>query len=70
MRRRSLLVALALGLALWGADIGAQQPVDRIGVLTSNEPVPDSKKAWIEGLRERGWVDCPRLTRASAPLSC
>src|ERR1700687_770159 len=57
MRRRCVFAALALGFALWGADAGAQERVHRIGVLLSSELSAAVNNAWLEGLRERGYVD-------------
>jgi putative ABC transport system substrate-binding protein len=54
MLRRLVLVAAA-GLVLSASNLGADEPVHRIGVLMPGES-PGLKGAWLEGLRERGYV--------------
>jgi putative ABC transport system substrate-binding protein len=49
------LAALAASFVLFASQPWAQQPVHRVGVLDSIE-VSESKKALLEGLRERGYV--------------
>jgi putative ABC transport system substrate-binding protein len=53
-RHRSLAVIVA-SLILFASQAWGQQPVHRVGVLASTE-VPESVEAWMEGLRERGYV--------------
>ena len=55
MLRRLLLAALATGLVLFAWDAGAEKPVHRIGVLWNIEN-PEAEQAWLEGLRERGYI--------------
>jgi putative ABC transport system substrate-binding protein len=57
MLRRHLLAALPANIGLLALRAGAQERVRRIGVLAGNEPLAAGKKAWLEGLRERGWVE-------------
>jgi putative ABC transport system substrate-binding protein len=53
-RHRSLAVIVA-SLILFASQAWGQKPVHRVGVLASTE-VPESVEAWLEGLRERGYV--------------
>jgi putative ABC transport system substrate-binding protein len=53
-RHRSLAV-IATGLTLFASQAGGQQPVHRVGVLTTTENL-EQTQAWLEGLRERGYV--------------
>jgi putative ABC transport system substrate-binding protein len=55
MRRHRALAVIAASLILFASQAGAQQPVHRIGVLTSSE-TPEMMQSWLEGLRERGYV--------------
>ena len=55
MRRHRALAAIAASLILFVTQAGGQQPVHRIGVL-SNIENPEMMQAWLEGLRERGYV--------------
>jgi putative tryptophan/tyrosine transport system substrate-binding protein len=55
MLRRLLLAALATGLVLFARDAGAEKPVHRIGVLWNIEN-PEAEQAWLEGLRECGYI--------------
>jgi len=55
MLRRLVLAAIAAGVTLCASDAGADQSVHRIGVLYGGFPA-DTTKAWLQGLRERGWV--------------
>src|SRR5215831_18841493 len=57
MRRRHLLSALAASAILLACQAVGQEPVRRVGVLVGGADLsPDSKKVWLEGLRERGYV--------------
>src|SRR5690349_18777911 len=53
-RYRSLVMIVA-SLVLFALQAWGQQPVHRIGVLAPTE-TPDMVHAWLEGLRERGYV--------------
>jgi putative ABC transport system substrate-binding protein len=53
-RHRSLAVVVA-SLIIFASQAWGQQPVHRVGVLASTE-VPENVEAWMEGLRERGYV--------------
>src|SRR5260370_28892671 len=55
MRRLGALAVIAAGLMLFASQAGGQQPVHRIGVLANNEN-PEVMKAWLDGLRERGYA--------------
>ena len=55
MRRHRALVVIAACLMLFASQAGGQQPVHRIGVLSVIEN-PEMMQAWLEGLRERGYV--------------
>ena len=55
MRRHCALAVIAASLILFASQAGGQQPVHRIGVLSVTED-PDMMQAWLEGLRERGYV--------------
>jgi putative ABC transport system substrate-binding protein len=55
MRRHRALSVIAASLMLFASQARGQQPVHRIGVLTSSE-TPEMMQAWLEGLRERGYV--------------
>ena len=57
LRPRPGLIALALGFALLAAQAAAEERVHRIGVLLSNQMGAATRNAWLEGLRERGYVD-------------
>src|SRR5437667_4057371 len=48
---------MAASLALFSLQAVAEEPVHRIGFLDGARLQPDSMKAWLEGLRERGYVD-------------
>jgi putative tryptophan/tyrosine transport system substrate-binding protein len=56
MRRWRLLSLLAMGAMLLTSPAVGQEAVRRVGVLTGNDLVSDSKKLLLEGFRERGWV--------------
>jgi len=60
MMRYRLLVVLAAGLVLFGPQVRGQQPVHRIAYL-GNLELPEAKRAFLEGLRERGWVEGQNL---------
>jgi putative tryptophan/tyrosine transport system substrate-binding protein len=55
MKRRRALAVIAATLILFLSQARGQQPVHRIGVLANTE-TPEAKQAWLEGLRERGYV--------------
>ena len=55
MRRYRRLAVITASLILLASQAGGQQPVHRIGVLLSTEN-PEATQAWLEGLRERGYV--------------
>src|SRR6266481_5992412 len=55
MRRHCALAMIAAGLILFASQAGGQQPVHRIGVLMATE-TPENAQAFMEGLRERGYV--------------
>src|SRR5437016_5133554 len=55
MRPHPALAVLAASLILFSLQAGGQQPVHRIGVLWNIEN-PEAEQAWLEGLRERGYV--------------
>ncbi len=57
MRRRHLLSVLAASAILVASQAVGQERVHRIGVLVGGADLPpDTKKVWLEGLRERGYV--------------
>jgi putative ABC transport system substrate-binding protein len=49
------LAVIAASLILFASQAGGQQPVHRVGVLAITEG-PDDPQAWLEALRERGYV--------------
>jgi putative tryptophan/tyrosine transport system substrate-binding protein len=55
MRRHRSLAVIAASVVLFASQAQGQQPVHRIGVLAPNE-TPEMMQAWLEGLRERGYV--------------
>ena len=55
MRRHRALAVIAASLILFASQAGGQQPVHRVGVLADTEN-PEVMQAWLEGLRERGYV--------------
>src|SRR6267142_1606669 len=55
MRWHRALAVIAASLILVASQAGGQQPVHRVGVLANNEN-PEVMQAWLEGLRERGYV--------------
>ena len=55
MRRHRALALIAASLSLFASQAGGQQPVHRVGVLANNEN-PEVMQAFLEGLRERGYV--------------
>ena len=55
MRGRRALAVIAASLMLFASQAGGQQPVHRIGVLAITEG-PEEPRAWLEALRERGYV--------------
>jgi putative ABC transport system substrate-binding protein len=60
MRRCSALAAIAVISLLSVSQAAEQQPVHRIAYL-GNVEVLESKRAWLEGLRERGYVEGQNL---------
>jgi putative ABC transport system substrate-binding protein len=54
------MFAVAAGLVLSASNAGAEERVHRVGVLL-DWPQADTIKAWLEGLRERGYVDRKNL---------
>ena len=52
---RRLVLAATAGLVLLALGADAQERIHRIGVLRNFED-PENTKAWLEGLRERGWT--------------
>jgi putative ABC transport system substrate-binding protein len=71
MNRRMFLGALAGGLLAAPLAAGAQQPAPRIALVLSSAPVADvtgprpsdaGARAFIEGMRELGWVDGQNIT--------
>jgi putative tryptophan/tyrosine transport system substrate-binding protein len=55
MRRHRPLAVIAASLILFASQARGQQPVHRIGVLLNTENA-EANQAWLEGLRERGYV--------------
>src|SRR4029077_12648144 len=55
MRRHRALAVIAACLILFALQARGQQLVHRIGVLWNIEN-PEAELAWLEGLRERGYV--------------
>jgi len=55
MRRHRALAVIAASLVLFASQAGGQQPVHRVGVLANTE-TPEEMQAWLEGLREHGYV--------------
>src|SRR6266850_4857835 len=55
MRRHRALAVIAASLILFASQAWGQQPVHRVGVLANNEN-PEVMQAFLEGLRERGYV--------------
>src|SRR6267378_2682353 len=55
MRRHRALAVIAASLMLLASQARGQQPVHRVGVLANNEN-SEVMQAWLEGLRERGYV--------------
>src|SRR5262249_8720060 len=60
MNRCRTLAAIAVILLLAASQAGGQQPVHRVGVLANNW-FPDLKQAWLQGLREHGYVEGQNL---------
>ena len=70
MRLVALLVAL--GVAFVPLGVEAQQArqgtrVPRVGIILSNRPAEPNKDDWsvlafLEGFRERGWIDGQNIT--------
>jgi len=55
MRRHRALAVIAASLILFASQAQGQQPVHRVGVLAVTEG-PEEPRAWLEALRERGYV--------------
>jgi putative ABC transport system substrate-binding protein len=55
MRWHPALAMIAASLILFASQAEGQQPVHRVGVLSNTEN-PEAAQAWLEGLRERGYV--------------
>jgi putative ABC transport system substrate-binding protein len=57
MRRREIIAGLACATTAWpfSAQGQKQEPVHRVGVLANTE-TPEEMQAWLEGLREHGYV--------------
>src|SRR5262245_39016831 len=55
MRRHRTLGVIAAGLILFASQARGQQPVYRVGVLAATES-SENTQAFLEGLRERGYV--------------
>jgi putative tryptophan/tyrosine transport system substrate-binding protein len=55
MRWHRALAVIAASLILFASQAGGQQPVHRVGVLANTE-TPEEMQAWLEGLREHGYV--------------
>src|SRR5262249_24601146 len=62
MRRRQF-VSLLGGAALWPSAVLAQQKLRRIGYFAGGTPAATRpfRDAFLEGMRERGWVEGPNL---------
>ena len=55
MRRHRVLAVVAAFLILFASQAQGQQPVHRVGFLGNTEN-PEATQAWLEGLREHGYV--------------
>jgi putative ABC transport system substrate-binding protein len=55
MRRHRALVVIAASLILFASQTRGQQPVHRVGVLGAFQ-TSEMMQAWLEGLREHGYV--------------
>jgi putative ABC transport system substrate-binding protein len=56
MKRREFIAASAALLVSPRRSL-AQGTRRRVGYLALNEPVPTVQKAWLDGLRNHGWID-------------
>ena len=56
MKRREFIAATA-ALLVSPRRSWAQGTRRRLGFLALNEPVPTMQKAWLDGLRNHGWID-------------
>src|SRR5882672_5684340 len=56
MKRREFIAATTALLVSPRRSL-AQGTRRRIGFLNINEPVPEIQKAWLDGLRNHGWID-------------
>ena len=56
MKRREFIAASA-ALLVSPRRSPAQGTRRRLGFLALNEPVPAVRKAWLDGLRNHGWID-------------
>ena len=61
MRRREFITATA-ALLVSPQRSRAQGTRRRIGFLAISEPVPTIQKAWLDGLRNHGWIDGRNLS--------
>jgi putative ABC transport system substrate-binding protein len=61
MKRREFIAASAALLVSPPRSL-AQWTRRRLGFLAPNEPVPAIHKAWLDGLRNHGWIDGKNLT--------
>jgi hypothetical protein len=73
-RRPILMVILMLGLPATPLASEAQPPgkVCRVGVLSLGQGLPTLEAAFLEGLRERGWVEGQTIhgSRESGSARC
>jgi putative ABC transport system substrate-binding protein len=61
MKRREFIAASAALLVSPRRSL-AQGTRRRLGFLALNEPVPTLQKAWLDGLRNHGWIDGRNLS--------
>jgi putative ABC transport system substrate-binding protein len=61
MKRREFIAAGAALLVSPRCSL-AQGTRRRLGFLALNEPVPTLQKAWLDGLRNHGWIDGRNLS--------
>ena len=61
MKRREFIAATA-ALLVSPRRSRAQGTRRRLGFLALNEPVPTMQKAWLDGLRNHGWIDGRNLS--------
>ena len=60
MWRQRSLAAIVAAVILLASHAGAQQPVHRIGYFGST-PLPETRQAWLHGLREHGYIEGQNL---------